>query len=114
MAMKLFNKEKKAKPTLNISVLAENGAEIYVGGVSELPLKEDYVIARSIELYNDKAPCVIHRTCIAKMFQIDMFEKIAALKADGKANNGRLPVADVAELLEHVDLNTDNGYIAFE
>jgi len=40
--------------------------------VSSLPLKEQTIIKKSIEFFNDPEPCMIHRSAVMKRFFIEL------------------------------------------
>lgn len=41
---------------------------VYEGKIINLPFKNDYVIQKSIELFDDDDPCIIHKSYIYKEF----------------------------------------------
>lgn len=38
----------------------------------QLPIKEDVIIKKSIEIFNDAEPCILHRTHIMKKIMIEI------------------------------------------
>lgn len=56
-----------------ICLTDNNGRIIYEGAFSSLPLNEEYIIKKSIELFNDEEPCIIHRTYIIRkiLFEVN-------------------------------------------
>lgn len=68
-----------------IIVTAENGDILYEGAFNELPVKEEYVIEKSVELYQEEEPCIIYRTHIVKKLYLDILEQFG-----GKPEKGRL------------------------
>lgn len=40
--------------------------------MTDLPLKDNYVVNKSFELFSDPEPCIIHRTFIIKNFYIKL------------------------------------------
>lgn len=40
--------------------------------IYQLPLKENEIIKKSIEMYNDSEPCIIYKTFIMKMMYIEI------------------------------------------
>ena len=60
----------------NIAVTARNGDIIYEGPLNELPVKEEYIIEKSRELYNEEEPCIIYRTHITKKLYLDIWDQM--------------------------------------
>lgn len=50
-----------------IRILKEDRT-IYYGKLIELPVKEDAMIQKSIELFDDEDPCIIHQSYVQKEF----------------------------------------------
>lgn len=46
--------------------IIEGTTTIYQGRISDIPIKEEAIIKRSIELFNDEDPCVIHQSYVIK------------------------------------------------
>lgn len=44
--------------------VTQNDALLYEGFWNELPVKEEVILEKSIEFFNDREPCVIHRTAV--------------------------------------------------
>ncbi len=63
-----------------IEIIQYDGTIIYKGVLSELPLREDYIVDMSIELFNEKEPCIIYRTHIMKKFFLNFYETINNIK----------------------------------
>lgn len=55
---------KHKKNSISIYVLDELKDTIYGGGISDIKVNEDYIMAKSKELYMNDAPCIIIRTKI--------------------------------------------------
>lgn len=45
-------------------IVTQNEALLYEGFWDELPLAEKVIIEKSIEFFDDREPCVIHRTAV--------------------------------------------------
>lgn len=39
---------------------------VYKGDILDLPIKEEYIIQKSIEMFDDDDPCIIHRSYVVK------------------------------------------------
>ncbi len=42
--------------------------------LNSLPFKEEKIIEKSIELFNDREPCIIHRTFVIKKLMMEINE----------------------------------------
>jgi len=41
---------------------------LYEGRISDIPIKEEFIIQKSIELFDDEDPCIIHQSYIIKEY----------------------------------------------
>ncbi len=57
--MRPFKKAHKPRVTLT-----RGGRTIYDGEVYDIPLRDDVVIAKSIEFFDDPTPCYIHKGAV--------------------------------------------------
>lgn len=64
--------------------MGENDQMILNKKLIALPLKEEFVIRKSIEFFNDPEPCMIHRSAVMKRTYMEMFEYFNQLKDQGK------------------------------
>ena len=58
----LFGK-KKTKPKKKFSIIAA-GVEVFRAPLIEIPLKENTIIEKSIQFFDDPEPCYIHRGAV--------------------------------------------------
>lgn len=56
----MFMKSKKKR----YLTVTQNEAVLYEGPWNELPLTEEVILEKSIEFFNDREPCVIHRSAV--------------------------------------------------
>ena len=54
----------------------ENNKKILEENLLKLPLKEDYIISKSKELYSEEEPCIIYRTAIINKTGLEMLKII--------------------------------------
>jgi hypothetical protein len=47
--------------------------ELFNGKFIDLPIKEQYIINKSIELFDDEDPCIIHQSYVIKEFADQLF-----------------------------------------
>ena len=67
-----------------LSFIDCNGNIILKEKVTSLPLKEECIINKSIELFNDCEPCIIHRTFVMKKIFIEIDEYFDKVLKDGR------------------------------
>jgi hypothetical protein len=58
-----------------VRLLHENNI-IYEGRISDLPFSKNHIIKRSIELFGDDDPCIIHQSFIIKEFVDTLLTKL--------------------------------------
>lgn len=54
----------RSKSSLPVITLYSDGQEIYKGLLSEVPLKENVILSKSIQFFDDPEPCHIHRRAV--------------------------------------------------
>ena len=48
--------------------ILKNDNVLFHGKFIDLPIKEAYIIAKSVELFDDEDPCIIHQSYVIKEF----------------------------------------------
>lgn len=92
-----------------VIVRAENGDVLYEGAFNELPVKENYIIEKSVELYQEKEPCIIYRTHIVKKLYLDILEQFG-----GKPEKGRrVDCQPFQQILAPLALDTSHAVMEF-
>lgn len=94
-----------------IKITAADGSAIFCGLITELPLKEDYIISKSIERFNESEPCIIYRTSIAKKFYIQLFDKLKYFKENNITN---IICSDISEFFNNIDLDIKGAVVHIE
>lgn len=68
---------------------------LYRGNITELPIKEEYIIQKCIEIYDDDEPCFIRKNAVVQTIYCSLMsafeECISQDKFEGKI--GKLPNA---------------------
>lgn len=90
-----------------IEIIQNDGKLIYQGIISDLPLREDYIIAMSIELFNEKEPCIIYRTHIMKKYYIKLYEMLSSEKSSD------ISCSQLEEYFNPIDLEIQNARVHF-
>lgn len=101
-------KERLQVKIINIKIISFDGSELFSGLVTELPLEEEYIIAKSIERFNESEPCIIYRTHIGKIFYMELYEKLNYYRENGIT---KLPLSEVSIFFDNINLNTQEAYI---
>ena len=52
--------------------ITKNNKTLYEGRISDIPIKEDYIIKKSLELFDDDDPCIIHQSYVIKEYVDDV------------------------------------------
>ncbi|MFK5883295.1 MAG: hypothetical protein QM489_03030 [Candidatus Izemoplasma sp.] len=83
-------------------IIIKNEEIIFENKVLELPIKDDFLIAKSIEIFDDDDPCIIHQSFIVNEFVslfLDLFDNNCEIKgSDFVANLNFLDIENI-ELL---------------
>ena len=58
---------RKKRMRLKIRI-SRNNEELFYGKPIDLPIKEQFIIDKSIELFDDEDPCIIHQSYVIKEF----------------------------------------------
>lgn len=59
-------------------IVKRNSDVLFKGGILEIPIKENAIIQKSIEVFNDDDPCIIHQSYVIKELVseiLDIFRK---------------------------------------
>lgn len=90
-----------------IYLTGSSGEEIFRGGITSLPLKEEKILKKSMEMFCDSDPCIIHKTYIMKKIILDIDDYLNSLIKQGKMKlNWRYvpePIKEVLDFKEQVD-----------
>lgn len=71
------------KKTIKIT---KNDQVLYNGKLIDLPLKDEYIIKKSIELFDDDDPCIIHKSYVMKGYAdslLELFKKEGTTQLNG-------------------------------
>jgi hypothetical protein len=63
-------------------IVRKNGNILFEGNIIDLPLRDSYITQRSIELFDDDDPCIIHKSYVIKDFQ----DKLLTIYNESKTN----------------------------
>ncbi|MFH5880998.1 MAG: hypothetical protein ACNA7U_08830 [Candidatus Izemoplasmataceae bacterium] len=86
------------KQKINIEV---NGKSVFKGKVLNIPVKHEKIIEKSLELFDDEDPCIIHTSFILKHYAeiiLNLFEKENTTVIEGAKHQDDLDFLDVKSL----------------
>jgi len=67
-----------------ITFIDRNGRTKLQCKLSSLPLKEEKIIEKSIELFNDPEPCIIHKSYVIRKILLEIDEYLGEVLLEGK------------------------------
>ncbi|HEX3028450.1 MAG TPA: hypothetical protein VHT34_03910 [Clostridia bacterium] len=89
-----------------IMLYDETGNIIFEDRIASLPVKEDSIIKKSIELFSENEPCVIQRTMAVKSCYIEMDEYFTSMQQQGTlvVKNDELPawITDMLDISQQI------------
>lgn len=91
-------KSKKQKTYITIYSEQENKAQDYLRG--EIPIKEEAIIKKSLDFFDDPEPCYIHRGAVIMRLNEEIMETLGDYKEQEKVEASLLP----AEVIGYIDL----------
>ncbi len=47
-------------------IIEKDGNIVFQGRILNMPIKEDHIISKSIEVFGDDEPCIIHQSFVVK------------------------------------------------
>ncbi|MGS0973045.1 MAG: hypothetical protein ACVCEJ_07420 [Candidatus Izemoplasmataceae bacterium] len=56
--------------------ITKNGHVIYEGNILDIPIKEDAIIKKSIEVFGDEDPCIIHQSFVIKEYTNQLLDHL--------------------------------------
>lgn len=87
--------------------ITKNGNVIYEGNILDIPIKEDAIIKKSIEVFGDEDPCIIHQSFVIKEYTNQLLD---CLK---ETPNGCLEKEALKDKIDFIDF-TDIDQICIE
>lgn len=59
-------------------IIEKDGNVVFQGRILNMPIKEDHIIQKSIEVFGDDEPCIIHQSFIVKELVMEILELFKA------------------------------------
>jgi len=56
--------------------ITKKGKIIYEGNILDIPIKEEAIIKKSIEVFGDEDPCIIHQSFVIKEYTSELLEHL--------------------------------------
>ncbi len=78
--------------------------------LNSLPFKDEIIIGKSIELFNDREPCIIHRTYVMKKLMMEINEYFNEVLPIGK---GQIALEEVPNNIREL-LNISNEVVKIQ
>jgi hypothetical protein len=69
----------RKRAELLIGLISEDGEPIFAKKLTAVPLRDEVVVARSIEFFDDPEPCMIHRSAVMNRIYSEMEDYFADL-----------------------------------
>lgn len=87
-----------------LKIVHNDGEVVFEGSISDLPLKEEYILLKSVELFNEKEPCIIYRTHIMKKFYLSLYDYLS------QSGGSTCKCVEIKDMLNAVDLHLEQCY----
>jgi len=87
--------------------ITKKGKVIYEGNILDIPIKEDFIIKKSIEVFDDDDPCIIHQSFVIKEYTNELLDVLKATP------NGCLQESELKDKIDFIDF-TDIDQICIE
>lgn len=82
-----------------IKIIQDNQT-VYQGRIADMPIKHDFIIQKSIELFGDDDPCIIHQSYVIKEY-VDVL-----LQLFKQHNTTELVLRNISATLSFLDLDS--------
>ncbi len=89
-------------------IIKKDNEIIFQGKILDIPIKNEYIIKKSIEVFDDDDPCIIHKSYVVKQL-VDELLTITNLKVKKELN-----LSPYKEQLAFLDFSVDNCIIRYE
>ncbi|ERJ12894.1 hypothetical protein [Haloplasma contractile] len=86
-----------------VHIKLNDGTIVFKGKSLNLPIKKDYIIKKSIEVFDDEDPCIIHQSYVIKLY----VKEILDLVPEGK----ELQLSDVLDQIDFLDVDSKENCI---
>ncbi len=82
-------------------IMQKDNQTIYKGKMLNMPVKEASIKAKSIDLFDDEDPCIIHQSYVMKHFAEALYQLLT------NADDHTIQVKDHKEALSFLDVEDD-------
>lgn len=69
---------------------------VFKGRLIEMPIKKEFIVKKSVELFDDDDPCIIHQSFVYKEFGTDTLDLL-------QANDNQILGKDYINELDYLD-----------
>ncbi len=82
-------------------IIEQQGKTLFKGKVMNMPIKKSHIIEKSVELFDDDDPCIIHTSYVIQHFAtelIDLFTEKSVSTLQAEQHKKTLDFIDVPSL----------------
>lgn len=91
-----------------MKIVHKDGHIVFQGSIIDLPLKEEYIIKKSIELFHEKEPCIIYRTHVMNKFYLKLYDFLNCL--DGTTFSNKT----ISDYMKDVELDITDSVLYYD
>lgn len=84
-------------------IIKQNQNIVFEGNPIDLPVKKDVLIEKSIEMFDDADPCIMHQTYVVEMLIDPLISKLK------KQMNQEVLIADIMSEASFIDVKPTEG-----
>ncbi len=89
-------------------LIKKNDEIIFQGKLLDIPIKNEYIIQKSIEVFDDDDPCIIHKSYVVKQF-VDDLVTLTNLK-----NEKQVHLNFYRDKIAYLDFELDDCIVYYE
>ena len=80
--------------------IIKNEKILYEGRISDIPIKEKFIISKSVELFDDDDPCIIHQSYVIKEYVDQLLSVFKCMKKSEIAVKNHLEELSFLDFME--------------
>ena len=83
--------------------IIRDGEVLFQNKLIDIPIKDEFIIKKSVELFDDEDPCIIHQSYVVKEYADSILELF--LQADSSVISGKDYINQL-EFLDYTNIET--------
>lgn len=91
--------------TLELQFVDSLGKTVLKTKLISLPIKENIILSKSMECFQDPEPCMIHRSAVVKTFYMELYEYITGVLDGNNISTQRIQIPET--LMAVIDIQPD-------